>query len=83
MLVLEPNGIFRVQIHVLILFVIKEHVLMVYVNVSLDTKENYAKSTLMIVLEIHVEMANVWMGKSKKIKNGRCTNTRPLSKRPV
>ena len=58
MLVLEPNGISRVQIRVLLFIVIKEHVLKVYVNVSLDTKENYAKLTLMIALAVHVEMAN-------------------------
>ena len=58
MLVLEPNGISRVQIRVLIFFVIKGHVLKVYANVSLDTKENYAKLTLMIALEVHVETVN-------------------------
>ena len=46
------------QIRVLIFFVIKGHVLKVYANVSLDTKENYAKLTLMIALEVHVETAN-------------------------
>ena len=66
MLVLGPNGIFQVQIHVLISFVIKEHVLKVYANVFLDTKENYAKQILMIVLEVLVETANAWMGKLKQ-----------------
>ena len=46
------------QIRVLIFFVIKGHVLKDYANVSLDTKENYAKLTLMIALEVHVETAN-------------------------